>query len=199
MELNQSEYVQVSEINQFVYCPRRHYYIRFFDTIGVNYELTDGVVSHENKSRRGGWSEELYLESEKYRMHGKVDIVDENGTLTPIERKRSESGSYFESDELQLAAYCMLLEESVPGRVNIGYIYTESNRKRHRVRVEDWHRKQVEQIVDLILNMSVDDPPPLTDNPNKCPKCSTREYCMPEETVILEPDKAGGTGWEDRA
>ena len=137
MGLKRDELVQVGEINQFVYCPRRHYYIKFFDTIGKNYELTEGSVNHEKKSRRGGWTEEMYLRSEKHRLHGKIDVLDENDTLTPVERKRAESGSYFESDELQLAAYCMLLEDNVPGSVNVGYIYTESNRQRHSVRIED--------------------------------------------------------------
>jgi len=185
MGLKRDELVQVGEINQFVYCPRRHYYIKFFDTIGKNYELTEGSVNHEKKSRRGGWTEEMYLRSEKHRLHGKIDVLDENDTLTPVERKRAESGSYFESDELQLAAYCMLLEDNVPGSVNVGYIYTESNRQRHSVRIEDWHREQVEEIVGVILDMTVDDVPPFTDNRAKCEKCSCREYCMPEESEML--------------
>ena len=45
--------------------------------------------------------------------------------------------------------------------------------------------------------MTVNTIPPFTDNPNKCEKCSTREYCMPAETAKLEPEKARGTGWED--
>jgi len=185
MGLKRDELVQVGEINQFVYCPRRHYYIKFFDTIGKNYELTEGSVSHKNKSRRGGWTEEMYLRSEKHRLHGKIDVLDENDTLTPVERKRAESGSYFESDELQLAAYCMLLEDNVPGSINVGYIYTESNRQRHAVRIQDWHREQVAEIVDVILDMTVDDIPPFVDNPSKCEKCSCREYCMPEESKML--------------
>ena len=44
--------------------------------------------------------------------------------------------------------------------------------------------------------MTVDDIPPLTDNPSKCEACSVREYCMPKETAMLEPEKARGTGWE---
>lgn len=197
MGLKRDNLVQVGQINQFVYCPRRHYYIRFIDTIGSNYELTEGIVSHRNKSRRGGWTKEMYLRSEKHCLHGKIDVLDENGILTPVERKRAESGDYYESDELQLAAYCMLLEDNIPGSVNVGYIYTESNRQRHVVRMEDWHREQVEQIVDTILDMQVDTIPPLTDNPSKCEACSAREYCMPAETAKLEPDKARDTGWED--
>lgn len=167
----------------------------FLDTVGKNYELTEGRSKHKHTSKRGGWTKELYLRSKNHGLHGKIDVVEENEMSTPIERKRAESGAYYESDELQLAGYCMLLEDNIPGAVNVGYIYTESNKQRHTIRITDWHREQVEQIVSIIQNMTVDDIPPLTDNPNKCEKCSTREYCMPAETAKLEPEKARGTGW----
>lgn len=203
MELNQNpsvrreDLVQVQEINQFVYCPRRLYYQKFLDTVGMNYELADGRSQHEHKSRRGGWTEELYLRSNECGLHGKIDVLDENDTLTPVERKRAESGTYYESDELQLAGYCVLLEDNIGESVNVGYIYTESNDQRHAIRITDWHRDQVGEIVSIIRNMTVDNVPPLVDNPNKCDGCSARHYCMPKETAILEPEKAVGTGWED--
>lgn len=199
MGLDREKLVQVQDINQFVYCPRRLYYQTFLDTVGKNYELVDGRMSHENASRRGGWTNELYLRSERHGIHGKIDVVEDGDTLTPIERKRAESGTYYESDELQLAAYCMLLEDNVPGSVNVGYIYTESNDRRHTVRIKDWHREQVAEIVSIIASMTVDDIPPLTDNPSKCEACSARSYCMPAETAALEPEKARETGWAEVA
>jgi len=197
MGLDREELVQVQDINQFVYCPRRLYYQTFLDTVGRSYEFVDGRTSHENASRRGGWTNEMYLRSEMHGLHGKIDVIEDDETLTPIERKRAESGSYYESDELQLAGYCMLLEDNIPGSVNVGYIYTESNDQRHTVRIRDWHREQVHEIVSIIDSMTVDNIPPLTDNPSKCEACSVRSYCMPEETARLEPERARGTGWED--
>lgn len=194
---SRDELVQVQEINQFVYCPRRLYYQKFFDTIGRNFELVEGKTQHDNTGSRGGWTKEMYLRSEKHGLHGKIDVVEDTDELVPVEHKRSESGSYFESDELQLAAYCLLLEDNVEEAVNMGYIYTRSNDRRHAVRVGEWHRDQIEDLVSIIQNMTVEDTPPLVDNPNKCEKCSTRQYCMPMETAILEPEKAEGTGWED--
>lgn len=197
MGLDREELVQVQDINQFVYCPRRLYYQTFLDTVGRSYELVDGRASHKNASRRGGWTNEMYLRSEAHGLHGRIDVIEDDGTLTPIERKRAESGSYYESDVLQLAGYCMLLEDNVPGSVNVGYIYTESNDQRHTVRIQDWHREQVCEIISIIDSMTVDNIPPLTDIPSKCEACSARSYCMPEETARLEPEKARGTGWED--
>lgn len=194
----QEELVQVQEINQFVYCPRRLHYQKFFDTTGKNYELVQGTKQHENKSSRGGWTDEMYLKSKEYGLHGKIDVIEDGDDIVPVEQKRSESGSYFESDELQLAAYCLLLEDNTSGSVNMGYIYTRSNDQRHAVRIGEWHRNQIEEIVSIIQDMTAEDIPPLTDNPEKCEACSARQYCMPMETAMLEPEKAEGTGWEER-
>ena len=105
--------VHVSALQEYVYCSRRYYYQRYQDEIGTTYELTDGRSMHEGQATRGGWVTERYLKSEALGLHGKIDLIEQDGTLTPVERKRAESGSYYESDEIQLAGYCMLLSESV--------------------------------------------------------------------------------------
>lgn len=193
------ELVHVSELQEFVYCPRRHYYQRYHDQIGTPYELVDGRSKHADQADRGGWITERYFKSESLGLHGKIDLVEsEDDTLTPVERKRAESGAYHESDEVQLAGYCMLLEDAIGEPVNIGYIYLYSTDERHAIHITERHRRTVEEIVSRIRSMTVDDIPPLTDNPNKCDACSARQYCMPHETAILEPEKAADTGWEDR-
>jgi CRISPR-associated exonuclease Cas4 len=193
------EFVHVSELQEFVYCPRRHYYQRYHDQIGTPYELADGRSKHDAQSDRGGWITERYFASEELGLHGKIDLIEhEDGALTPVERKRAESGAYYESDEVQLAGYCMLLADAIDEPVNVGYIYLYSTDERHAIHITDKHRRTVEEIVSRIRSMTVDDIPPLTDNPKKCDACSARHYCMPQETAILEPEKAAGTGWEDR-
>ena len=192
------ELVQVSELQEFVYCARRFYYQRYHDEIGTPYELVDGRSKHENQSKRGNWITERYFRSEDLGLHGKLDLIETDGdVLTPVERKRAESGEYYPSDEVQLAGYCMLLEAAIEEPVNVGYIYLYSTDERHAIRITEEHRRTVEEIITRIEQMTVDTIPPFTDNPNKCEACSAREYCMPEETAKLEPEKAVGTGWED--
>jgi len=189
--------VHVSALNEYLYCPRRFYYQRYQDEIGTPYELVDGRSKHENAAHRGNWINERYLCDTSLGLHGKIDIIESgDGVLTPIERKRAESGGYYTNDEIQLAGYCMLLSKAIGEPVNFGYIYLYSTDQRHSVRITEDHRQAVNQIVERIQTMSVDEIPPLTDTPSKCEACSAREYCMPKETAILEPDKAHGTGWE---
>ena len=190
--------VYVSALQEFVYCPRRFYYQRYQDQIGTPYELVDGRSKHEHHSRRGGWVTERYFRSDELGLHGKIDLIEsDRGSLTPIERKRAESGDYYPSDEVQLAGYCMLLEDTIEEPVNVGYIYLYSTDQRHAVRISDDHRRTVKEVINRIHSMSVDSVPPFTDNPSKCDGCSARHYCMPEETTKLEPERARGTGWED--
>lgn len=194
------ELVHVSALNEYVYCPRRFYYQRYQDEIGTPYELVDGRSKHEKQARQGGWIRERYFRSDELGLHGKIDLIEaDDGTLTPVERKRAESESYFPSDEVQLAGYCMLLSDALDEPVNVGYIYLYSTDTRHAIRITEKHRRTVREIIHRINTMTVDTIPALTDNSNKCEACSARSYCMPAETALLEPDKARDTGWEEYA
>jgi CRISPR-associated exonuclease Cas4 len=194
-----NELVQVSALNSFVYCPRRYYYRRFYDLDHHSIELTEGRLEHERHTRRGGQIREMYLRSDSLGLHGKVDIVEgsEDGDiLTPIERKRAESGDVHLSDRLQLAGYCMLLENRINEPVNIGYVYVRSTDIRHAVRITERMRTGVRDVVQKIRSMEVDTIPPYTQNPNKCDACSASHYCLPAETRKLEPEQVAGSGWE---
>ncbi|WP_135855254.1 CRISPR-associated protein Cas4 [Halorussus salinus] len=192
------ELVNVSDLNQYAYCPRRYWYLHFYDTQGRSYERVEGKTTHENQSSRGDWLNELYLESETHGLKGKIDVLDLEGARTvPVERKRAESGDYYKSDELQLAGYCMLLEEHIEEQVREGAIYLYETDQRMHVPITEDHREAVRETVEAIQSMSLDSVPPFTDNPTKCEACSVREYCMPAETAKLEPERVAGTGWED--
>jgi len=191
------ELVYVSALNEFVFCPRRYYYQRFHDEIGEPYELVDGRSKHDGAAKRGGWVRERYFRSDNLGLHGKIDLVEtDNGTTTPVERKRAESGEYYPSDELQIAGYCMLLEDAIGEPINVGYIYLYSTDTRHAIRITDEHRKAVTRVVEQIKQLSFGDVPPLVDSRSKCEACSARNYCMPAETAMLAPELAEGTEWE---
>ena len=132
------ELVNVSDLSQYGYCPRRYWYLHFYDTQGRNYERIDGKTTHESKSTRGDWINEIYLESEGLGLKGRIDVLDDDGEdMVPVERKRSQSGQYYWNDELQLAGYCMLLEANISEAVPEGVIYLYSTDKRERIRVTE--------------------------------------------------------------
>ncbi len=192
------ELINVSDLNQYAYCSRRYWYLHFYDTQGRNYERIEGKTKHENQSKRGNWLNELYLESARLGLKGKIDVLElENERIVPIERKRAESGQYYRSDEVQLAGYCLLLEEHVGEPIREGAVYLYETDQRMHIPITEDHREAVREQVEAMQSMATDSVPPFTDNPKKCEACSAREYCMPAETARLEPEKARGTGWED--
>ena len=160
----------------------------------MNRYLKDGLIKHANMSRRGGWIKELYIKSEKLGIHGKIDVVEIKNirssgiVMIPIERKRGSS--YHDNDEVQLAAYCMLLEDYLDEPVRMGYLYLFGTNERYAITITDWHREKVLEVVEAIRNMALDKIPNFTENRNKCEKCSTVQYCMPEETMMLEGESA---------
>ena len=178
--------VNTSDLNQYLYCPRRLYYLMFYQTQGLNFVLAEGRSKHAHQSRRGQWYREMYLRSEKLHLHGKIDLLEGKTKLTPVERKRGSS--YHDNDEVQLAAYCMLLEDYLDEPVRMGYLYLFGTNERYAITITDWHRNKVLQVVEAIRNMRLDKIPDFADNPKKCEKCSTAAYCLPEETRMLEKE-----------
>ena len=178
--------VNTSDLNQYLYCPRRLYYLMFYQTQGLNFVLAEGRSKHAHQSRRGQWYREMYLRSEKLHLHGKIDLLEGKAKLTPVERKRGSS--YHDNDEVQLAAYCMLLEDYLDEPVRMGYLYLFGTNERYAITITDWHRNKVLQVVEAIRNMRLDKIPDFADNPKKCEKCSTAAYCLPEETRMLEKE-----------
>ena len=106
----------------------------------------------------------------------------------PVERKHVTS--YHDNDEVQLAAYCMLLEDYLGEPVRMGYLYLFGTNERYAITITDWHLDRVLQVVRAIREMSLDKIPDFADNPKKCEKCSTVQYCLPEETKMLEGERA---------
>jgi len=170
-------------LNQYIYCPRRYWYIKYYNTIGSNFYKRDGELKHKNKSIKGGWIREIYLESEEVGLKGKIDILEQNNDLIPIERKRAED--YFYSDKIQITGYCMLLEDNIEQKINKGIIYLYGSDKREDIEINEKLRNKVYKTIEEMKELDSDSPPKFVENKNKCKKCSTLEYCMPDESKKL--------------
>lgn len=176
--------VNVSDLNQYLYCPRRLYYLMFFKTQEINVHLADGREMHARQSRRGGWYREVYLRSERLGLHGRIDLIDMQNGAMPVERKRGHA--YYENDLVQLAAYAMLLEEYLGEPVLLGYLYLYGTNERHPIDITERLRQKVTDTVADIRAMQIDSAPMFCENPRKCEKYSVVGYCMPYEARILE-------------
>lgn len=197
---NHRALVSVSELNQFLYCPRRYWYYRFYDAGNRSPDLVEGAALHDGQSRKSGQYREQYFASPSLGLHGKVDLVetDDEDVFVPVERKRASGGRYYWNDEVQVAGYCLLVHAATDlDTVPDGYIYLYSTDERHRITVTEDHRDAVEEVMGAIRSLSADEPPELVSNPNKCRSCSVRHECLPAVTSRVAPESVTDSEWSE--
>lgn len=191
------EMVPVSALNQYLYCPRRYWYYRFFGPGDRSPSLVEGRVRHQNQSQSPNGIRERYLRAESLGLYGRVDMLentDETGEEVPhpipVERKRGSSGRVYRNDEIQVSAYGLLIEHALHSveTVDYGVIYLYETDERHRIPLTEERRDAVRQTRDAIRQLRPDDPPSIVDNRNKCSGCSVRHHCQPETEAYINQE-----------
>ena len=127
----------------------------------------------------GAWQRcERPLFSPRYRLAGKPDyLVEERGCIVPVEVKPGrDSAEPYEGDVLQLAAYCLLVEDEYGQRPRYGYLkYSQA------VFCIDYTHSLRQQLLDRLDTMRRDlrarDVPPSHTEPRRCLRCGHRRVC----------------------
>ena len=118
------------------------------------------------------------LKSEKYKLRGKPDLVlEKDGNLIPVEVKtgRVPEGPFF-SHVLQIAAYCLLIEEDIGEKPPYGLIRygdTEFDIDYD----EDLKELLLEKLKDMRTHIKNEDVHRNHNREGKCRNCSRREIC----------------------
>jgi len=116
---------------------------------------------------------EFSICSESLGLKGRIDrILIEKEKMIPFELKTRKIERVFESDELQLVAYAMLVEDYSDQVVEFGIV--ESGEIRFQIDINDQKRKKVIEIIKEIRGGISKKFP---SNFSKCEKCSYREEC----------------------
>lgn len=119
---------------------------------------------------------EFAITSESLGLKGKIDRVMISESIIPFELKTREIQKVFDSDELQLTAYAMLLEEKFDKKIPMGII--EAGNKKHEVIISDKTKKKVVDLVKEINNLfSEQKIPAFPSNFGKCNVCNLRGEC----------------------
>jgi CRISPR-associated exonuclease Cas4 len=129
---------------------------------------SDSVVSRPSR----------VLRSARHGIAGKPDyLVEEHGRIVPVELKPSrESNSPWLRDVVQLAAYCLLLEEVEPRFAGYGYLRYANRTFRidftPRVR-----RELLRTIADMRADLVATDVSPNHHDPRRCARCMLVRVC----------------------
>ncbi|GAB4551223.1 MAG: CRISPR-associated protein Cas4 [Anaerolineae bacterium] len=187
------DYLALSLLNQFIYCPRRFWLHYVQGEMEVNAPLLEGQLRHEaahtpgtHTDERGRVVRSLYVWSDTHRVVGVADFVEEHTDgLIPVEHKRGRMGMWL-NDHVQVCAQAMCLEERLNITIPRGEIFYWGNRRRETVALNDALRAQTIATIRAVFALLAQDklPAPI-DHPAKCRDCSLEPICMPRETLRL--------------
>jgi len=191
------DFIFLSALNQYDYCPRRCYYI-FVENIFVDNEHTvEGSLQHtransgESSSRNDASQlRSVYLYSRTLGICGKADVIEERrGELYPVEHKKGKRGEW-RNDALQLCAQALCLEEMNGKPVSRGFIYYAATGRRQEVELTAELRQQTIDTITAVRRLiESGDRPPNPYTP-RCKGCSLSDICLPRETARLRANKA---------
>lgn len=186
-------YIPLSQINTYVFCPRRFYYESIEGHQVVNEHVEEGKIKHEHvhtavTDRKKGdktISRRQYLASDALGVSGYTDLVEEkNGVPYPVEFKKAGMGNWL-NDQVQLCLQGLLLEEKTGISIPHGYIFYIGSKRRRKVPFDAELRQTTRQYVaearSLLDSRKI--PKPIHDN--RCNGCSVRSICLPDEVAYL--------------
>ncbi len=194
IETEESLTFRVSDLKQYVYCPRVAYYqIALPDVRPTTYKMERGIAAgqeaegHERRRslRAYGLSEGersfgVRLASAALGLSGEMDMVIETADeRIPVDYKLArQPGPHY---KLQLTAYARLLETVHPGTPKPsrrGFLYLIPERRAVEVRITDklW-RELDEALADLWAIARTQRMPPPTERRARCVDCEFRRFC----------------------
>jgi CRISPR-associated exonuclease Cas4 len=215
------EYIPISRINAFAYCPRRFYYEVVLAEMLVNEHVLEGSQLHTRvdtpgQSSRGAAVQirRLYLCAPRLGVIGYCDLVEADGLaeaegardwaglarighLYPVEYKKGKLGGWV-ADHVQLCTQALALEEALgvePGCITQGYLFYYGSARREAVPIDGALRAKTQALLAEARQVAVLPQPPLPiTNWRKCRDCSLEPLCLPREVLGLRTGTLKGEG-----
>ncbi|MGH2501106.1 MAG: CRISPR-associated protein Cas4 [Ktedonobacterales bacterium] len=192
MDMMPTTLLEVTDVKQYVYCPRIPFYRYCLPAIRpVTYGMGAGIRSHEQQQAReerrslrayglssGERIFESLLRSERLGLVGKLDMavrLEREVVVVDYKLSPGAAGMHFKA---QLAAYALLVEEAWGLPVQRAFLYHLPDRKAEEVMMTLALRRRVGQAVEAMHAMVVSErmPPPPT-NRARCVPCEFRRFC----------------------
>ncbi|MBS3149281.1 Dna2/Cas4 domain-containing protein [Candidatus Woesearchaeota archaeon] len=135
------------------------------------------------------------LVSDKYRLIGKPDyLLNVNGKIIPVEFKTSSNNKLKDGHVLQLASYCLLVEECFKQKVDYGIL--DYNGVKYEIPFNDDLKNELLKVLFEIRSVR-EKPLRNHENPGRCLNCSYNYGCpenlinnnMEDEVFIKKFDK----------
>ena len=200
MDGKEKEYLQLSGLQHYFYCPRQWALIHIEQQWAESYFTADGQAFHRRthdsaqRERRGDVLivRGLPVSSKTLGVSGVCDVVEihrsadgisiygEQGLWQPypVEYKRGSPKEH-NADALQLCCQAMCLEEQLLCRIPEGSLFYGETRSRQRVTLDEALRGQVRETLAQMRQLYARGHTPNAKPSKRCTGCSLKELCLP--------------------
>jgi CRISPR-associated exonuclease Cas4 len=176
------DYIQISTINDFIFCPRSLYFHGIYYTFEDKHYKAEpqlvGTIKHEASDEGRYSSRARYLQgmevfSNKYGLVGKIDIYDKE-TQTLIERKTKIKRIYPGYRYQLYAQYEALTEMGYP--VKQMFLHSLEDNRKYPVSYGGRDMYEFNKILRAIRSFDISRSSP-QENIGKCSQCIYKELC----------------------
>ncbi len=177
-------YIQISLLNDFIFCPRSIYFHQLCATSSTKFYHTHyqtaGLNSHKSIDEQGYSTSTAVLQgidvfSEKYRLCGKIDTYDSEKKILSERKKKIKV--IYEGYVFQLYAqyYCLI---EMGYTVNHIKLHSMDDNKNYALSLPEKDKQMNNKFEKLIHDMqSFDLQSPFFPNMSKCAKCIYSPLC----------------------
>lgn len=181
----------VTDLKQYLYCPRIVYYqLCLPDVRPTTYKIQAGVEAHQEERQRaerrglvrynvtdGERQFDIRVQSEVLGLSGLIDEAIITPTeVIPVDYKLAHQASFHY--KVQLAAYGMMLQETLQRPARRGFIYLIPLRKSVEISLTAALNRQVEQVVATMRQIVEHEAMPApTAWQQRCVDCEFRRFC----------------------
>ena len=197
----EENFLQLSGIQHFAYCPRQWALIHIEQQWLENLRTFEGRLMHD-RVHDGAQSEKrgdiltirgMQVFSRKLGVSGECDVVEFHMSETgvplhgrkgqyqpiPIEYKRGKPKEH-DADCLQLCAQAMCIEDMLVCEVPRGYLFYGEPRRRTKILFDDELREKVIQAFSQMHEYAARGYTPKVKPRKGCNACSLKEICVPK-------------------
>lgn len=189
----EDQFIQISSLQHFVFCARQCALIHLEGVWDENVHTIRGGILHERvdtdtyesrgcvKTVRG-----LRIHSYQYGLSGRCDVVEfripgaeGKPAVVPVEFKSGEPKED-RSDEVQLCAQCICLEEMLGTSIERGAFFYGRVRRRVPVAIDPSLRQHTYGAISAVHDLLKGERVPPARHVPQCRSCSIADFCQPK-------------------
>uniref|UniRef100_A0A7J2TG18 CRISPR-associated exonuclease Cas4 n=1 Tax=Archaeoglobus fulgidus TaxID=2234 RepID=A0A7J2TG18_ARCFL len=176
--------LDVSDVVQFLYCPRKVYFLKIAGFRITRPKMEEGKKEQERATEKlekiaeklgGVLLKNLMLESEKYNLKGILDALIVANELFPVDIKLSRFSSVSYAWKMQMTAYSVLVEEKFEKTVKKAFLFL--NGKLREIHITPDDKKNLERILEQIWRLIESENYPPAIKSKKCGYCEMQKFC----------------------